>query len=63
MSSIFKHELSLHFHSLTAYVFGAALLLCVGLGVTVVNLEYEWATFEYALAQSLLILAFVFPIL
>ena len=63
MSSIFKHELSLHFHSLTAYVFGAALLLFVGLGVTVVNLEYEWATFEYALAQSLLFLAFVFPIL
>ena len=51
MSSIFKHELSLHFHSLTAYVFGAALLLFVGLGVTVVNLEYEWATFEYALAS------------
>jgi ABC-2 type transport system permease protein len=63
MSAVFKHELSLHFHSLIAYVFGAALLLFVGLGVTVVNLEYEWATFEYALAQSLFFLAFVFPIL
>ena len=63
MSSVFKHELSLHFHSLIAYVFGAALLLFVGLGVTVVNLEYEWATFEYALMQSLFFLAFVFPIL
>ena len=63
MSSVYRHELSLHFHSLTAYVFAAALLLFVGLGVTVVNLEYEWATFEYALAQSLLFLAFVFPIL
>ena len=63
MSSVFKHELSLHFHSLTAYVFCAALLLFVGLGVTVVNLEYEWATFEYALMQSLFFLAFIFPIL
>ena len=63
MSSVFKHELSLHFHSLIAYVFGAALLLFVGLGVTVVNLDYEWATFEYALMQSLFFLAFVFPIL
>lgn len=63
MSSVFRHELSLHLHSLIAYVFAAALLLFVGLGVTVVNLEYEWATFEYALAQSLLFLAFVFPIL
>ena len=63
MTSIYKHELSLHFHTLTTYVFIAALLLFVGLGVTVVNLEYEWATFEYALAQSLFFLAFVFPIL
>ena len=63
MSSIFKHELSLHFHSLTAYVFGAALLLFVGLGVTVYNLEGEYATFELALYGSLLFLAFVFPIL
>lgn len=63
MTSVYKHELSLHFHTLTSYVFIAALLLFVGLGVTVVNLEYEWATFEYALAQSLFFLAFVFPIL
>ena len=63
MSSIFKHELSLHFHSLIAYVFAAALLLFVGLGVTVINIEGEYASFEYALLQSLFYLAFVFPIL
>ena len=33
MTAVFKHELRSYFHSLTAYVFGAFLLLFIGLGL------------------------------
>ena len=32
MKAVLKHELSGYFHSLTAYVFGAFLLVFVGIG-------------------------------
>ena len=32
MKAIMKHELRLYFHTLTAYVFGAFLLVFVGIG-------------------------------
>ncbi len=38
MIAIFKHELKLYFHSLTAYVFGAFLLVFVGVGAMFYNL-------------------------
>lgn len=33
MKAVLKHELSGYFHSLTAYVFGAFLLVFVGIGL------------------------------
>ena len=34
MTAVLKHELRLYFHSLTAYVFGAGLLLAVPCSTT-----------------------------
>ena len=38
MIAVWKHELSNHFHSLTAYIFSAFLLTFVGLGAIVLAL-------------------------
>lgn len=38
MIAILEHELKSYFHSLTAYVFGAFLLLFIGIGSMLYNL-------------------------
>ena len=53
MIAVLKHELKSYFHSLTAYVFGAFLLLSVGLGAMLYNIEVAVSNFEFALAQYL----------
>lgn len=63
MTAIWKHELRTYFHSLTAYVFGAFLLLAVGLGVLRYNLRAAVSNFEFALSYFSVILVVIVPIL
>ena len=49
MKAVLKHELSGYFHSLTAYVFGAFLLVIVGIGSMLYNIQQAVANFEYVL--------------
>lgn len=63
MISILKHELRLYFQSLTAYVFGAFLLLVVGIGAMLYNLQAAVSNFEYVLSFSSMVFAVIVPIL
>ena len=63
MSAVLKHELKSCFHTLTAYVFGAGLLLAVGLGAMLYNIQAAVSNFEYALSYFSIILAVIVPIL
>lgn len=63
MIAVFKHELRLYFQSLTAYVFGAFLLVVVGIGAMFYNLQAAVSNFEYVLSFSSLIFAVIVPIL
>lgn len=63
MIAVLKHELKNHFHSLTAYVFGAFLLVFVGIGSMVYNIQGAMANFEYALAFISLVFVVIIPIL
>ena len=63
MIAILKHELSGYFHSLTAYVFGAFLLVFVGIGAMMYNIQSAVSNFEYVLEFVSLVLAIIVPIL
>lgn len=63
MTAILKHELKTYFHTLTAYVFGAGLLLAVGLGAMLYNIEAAVSNFELALNYFSIIFAVIVPIL
>nr|WP_325185852.1 ABC transporter permease [uncultured Oscillibacter sp.] len=63
MTAVLKHELKSCFHTLTAYVFGAGLLLAVGLGAMLYNIQAAVSNFEYALSYFSIILAVIVPIL
>lgn len=63
MTAVLKHELKSYFHSMTAYVFGAGLLLAVGLGAMLYNIEAAVSNFEYALSYFSIIFAVIVPIL
>ena len=63
MIAVFKHELRLFFHSLMAYVFGAFLLVFIGIGSMLYNLEAAVSNFEYVLSFSGLIFVVIVPIL
>jgi len=63
MTAVLKHELKNYFHSLTAYVFGAGLLLAVGLGALRYNLQAAVSNFEFALSYFSIVLAVIVPIL
>lgn len=63
MTAVFKHELRLYFQSLTAYVFGAFLLVTVGIGAMLYNLQAAVSNFEFVLSFSSLIFAVIVPIL
>lgn len=62
MTAVFKHELRNHFRSLTAYVFGAFLLVSVGIGSMVYNIQRAMANFEYSLAFIIMIFVMIIPI-
>lgn len=63
MLAILKHELRMHFQSLTAYVFGAFLLVFVGIGAMVYNLEAAVSNFEYVLGFTAVVFIVIVPIL
>ena len=56
MVAVFKHELRMYFQSLTAYVFGAFLLVIVGIGAMLYNLQAAVSNFEYVLSFGSIIL-------
>ncbi len=63
MIAVLKHELRSYFHSLTAYVFGAFLLVFVGLGAMMYNLQEAVSNFEYVLGFGCMIFVVIVPIL
>ena len=63
MIAVWKHELSNHFHSLTAYIFSAFLLTFVGLGAMLYNIQSAVANFEYVLSVVCLGFTVIIPIL
>ena len=63
MTAVLKHELRLYFHSLTAYVFGAFLLLFVGIGSMLFYLQAALSNFEFVLSFSRLVVVVIVPIL
>lgn len=63
MIAVLKHELKSYFHSMAAYVFGAGLLLAVGLGAMLYNIEAAVSNFEFALSYFSIIFAVIVPIL
>ncbi len=63
MIAVFKHELRMYFRSLTAYVFGAFLLVFVGLGAMLYNIQAAVSNFEFVLSFSSLGFVVIVPIL
>lgn len=63
MTAVFKHELTNYFHSLTAYFFGAFLLVFVGIGAMVYNIQQAVANFEYVLSFVSLVFVVLVPVL
>ncbi|MGN0658404.1 MAG: ABC transporter permease [Emergencia sp.] len=63
MTAILKHELRIYFHSLTAYVFGAFLLVFVGLGAMLYNIQAAVSNFEYVLSFGSMVFVIIVPIL
>lgn len=63
MNAVLKHELSNYFHSLTAYVFGAFLLVFVGIGAMFYNIHQAVANFEYVLSFVSIVFVVIIPIL
>lgn len=63
MTAVFKHELSSHFKGLSGYVFGAFLLLFVGIYTLVYNLSYYSVSFEPVLGGISFIFMVIVPIL
>lgn len=63
MLAVFRHELSGFFHSLSAYVFGAFLLVFVGVGAMFYNIQAAVANFEYVLSFVSIVLVIIVPLL
>lgn len=63
MNAVFKHELRSLFHSLAAYVCGAFLLVFIGIGAMLYNLQEAVSNFEYVLGFSSVVFAIIIPIL
>ncbi len=63
MVAILKHELRTYFQSLTAYVFGAFLLVAVGIGAMLYNLQAAVSNFEYVFSFCSLVFVVIVPIL
>ena len=63
MIAVLKHELRSAFHTLTIYLFCAALLCFVGVGAMFYNIQYSVANFEYVLSFVSIGLVVIIPVL
>ncbi len=63
MTAVFRHEVSGYFHSLTACIFGAFLLLLVGIGAMLYNIQSAVANFEYVLGFVCMGMVVLIPVL
>lgn len=63
MIAVLKHELRLYFQSLTAYVFGAFLLVFIGIGAMLYNLQAAVSNFEFVLSFGSMVFVVIVPIL
>lgn len=63
MKAVLKHEFSLYFHGMTAYVVGAALLEFIGIGAMLYNINSAVANFEYALGSFCIGFVALMPVL
>lgn len=63
MKAVFKHELRLYFDSMTAYVFGAFLLLFIGIGSMLYNLQSAVSNFEFVLNFASIVFVVIVPVL
>lgn len=63
MKAIFKHEVRSYCHALSAYLFCAFLLLFIGVGSMLYNIEAAVASFEYVLQFVSIGLTVIIPVL
>ncbi len=63
MIAVLKHELRGYFHSLTAYVFGAFLLVAIGVGCLLYNLQAAVSSFELVLGFACMVFVVIVPVL
>ena len=63
MTAVLRHELSLFYHNMTGYVFGAFLLLFTGIGAMLYNINSSVANFEYVLSFISVVFVVIVPIL
>ena len=63
MLAVLRHELSLYYHSMTGYVFGAFLLIFTGIGAMMYNINASVANFEYVLSFISIVFIIIVPIL
>ena len=63
MIAVLKHELRNYFHSLTAYLFCALLLVFVGIGTMLYNIQSAMANFELVLAFVCIGMVVIVPVL
>ena len=63
MKAVFKHELRQYFDSVTAYVFGAFLLLFIGIGSMLYNLQSAVSNFEFVLNFASIVFVVIVPVL
>ena len=63
MRAIFKRELAAYLNNVSGYVFGAFLLLFVGIYTMVYNLQYAYAEFSYVLDGMSFVFLVIVPVL
>lgn len=63
MKAIFRHELRSYFSGVTGYVFGAFMLLFVGIYMMVYNVSYATTLFEYVPGSMCFVYIIIIPIL
>ena len=63
MTSVLKHELRTHFHTLSTWLFMAFLLIFVGIGAMLYNIQSAVANFEYVLEFVCIGLVVIIPVL
>ena len=63
MIAVLKHELKGYFHSLTAYVCGAFLLVFIGIGAMLYNIQAAVSNFEFVLGFGSILFVVLVPVL